>query len=352
MAAENEKSAINVAVIGCGGISNVHMRALGSVPYAKVVALCDVQKDRALSHMEKYGCAGAVAYGDYREAIAREDVDLVDIVTPHSAHARMAIDALNAGKYVLCEKPMATRKEDALAMIAADARRRLGIVFQNRYNQSARECKRLIESGALGKVRAVKANVTWHRGEDYYASDAWRGTWSQEGGGTLINQSIHTIDLLYCLCGPFHSIKGAISRDLLADAIEVEDNAHAVIKFESGVVGLLHASNNYGADDPPRITIHCEKGVLELFGDTLWRVDGDDVEVLVRRKPVTTGAKAVYGNSHETLIADFCACARSGGSFWLDGREGYHAIWAVLSIYESSLSNRWVRYEQPPAARP
>lgn len=333
---------IRTAFIGCGGISATHLRSVQQIPDVKIVAFCDIVPERAERRAQENG--GGAVYTDYRQMLASEELDAVHIQTPHYLHAEMTIAALEAGLYVLCEKPMAIHIEDAQAVLAADKNHKLSMVFQNRYNPATIEAKRILDSGELGAFVTARATVAWSRDAGYYASGDWRGTWAEEGGGTLINQSIHTVDLVYYLCGPFAKIKGSISTDLLQGDIEVEDNSHAVIQFAGGQLGLLHTSNNFGFTELPQILIYCEKGLLTLQGDMLTLMQDRKITVLFDQKTADTGGKACYGNSHDIQIAEFYNSIREGTPIWLDGAEGYPAVWAVLGIYESSRTDQWVTF--------
>ncbi len=334
---------IQAGVIGCGGISATHLRALMGIEGVRVAAFCDTARDRAERRAAEYG--GGDVYEDYRDVLARDDIDAVHVLTPHHLHGEMCLAALARGKYTLCEKPMAIRLDEARAMRAADTDHRLGVIFQNRYNASATAAKKLLDSGEMGKIIAARATVAWLRDAAYYAGADWRGKWATEGGGSLINQSIHTVDLLYYLCGPFARVKGKISTDLLQGVIEVEDNCHAVIQFTGGFVGLLHTSNNFGFSDMPEILIYCENGLLTLHGETLTLTRDGAVTVLSDARARDNGAKAVYGNSHAIQIAEFYKSIRNKAPIWIDGNEGYPAIWAVLGVYESSRTDQWVEFE-------
>lgn len=333
---------IKTGFIGCGGISATHLRSVQKIPGVEIVAFCDNVPERAERRAQEYG-SGKV-YTDYREMLAQEELDAVHIQTPHYLHAEMTIAALEAGLYVLCEKPMAIHIEDARAVLNADKDHKLGMVFQNRYNPATVMAKRMLDSGELGAFKTVRATVAWSRDAQYYAADEWRGTWAEEGGGTLINQSIHTVDLVYYLCGAFAKIKGSISTDLLQGAIEVEDNSHAVIQFAGGQLGLLHTSNNFGFTELPQILIYCEDGLLTMQGDMLTLTKDRKITVLYDQQSEDNGSKACYGNSHDIQIAAFYDNIRQGTPIWLDGREGYPAVWAVLGIYESSRTDKWVEF--------
>ncbi|HML47998.1 MAG TPA: Gfo/Idh/MocA family oxidoreductase [Clostridia bacterium] len=335
------ESRLGVGIIGCGNISATHLKVLSEMSDVKLVAMCDNKPERAQAAAARYGAA---AVEDWKSLIQRPDVDVIHVLTPHYLHAEMALEALKAGKFVLCEKPMATRVADARAMIEADPTGlRLGIIFQNRYNQSAVRAKEMLEAGALGRIVTLKASVTWFRDAAYYGDD-WHGRWATEGGGSLINQAIHTVDMLYYLGGPFAAIKGSITTDLLQGVIEVEENSHAVIRYQNGAVGLLHTSNSYGISEVPEVVVVCEKGTLCMRGDLLILREEDKETVLVEPETMDNGTKAVYGNGHVAQIPDFYRCIRSGTPYWLNATEAFPAIWAVLSIYRSSECGQWVSF--------
>lgn len=334
---------VKVGMVGMGGISQLHLAGLAGLGGVKVSALCDVEIDRARNRAVEFELDGAACYEDFERMLAEADFQVLHIMTPHYLHADMAIRALEAGKYVLLEKPMDISLHKIRALIRADAHGRLGIVYQNRYNPASVAAKRAIECGEYGKLLALRANVAWRRGMAYYDSGAWRGKWATEGGGVLINQSIHTMDLMYFLGGAFGRIKGSATCDVLAGKIEVEDNAHAVIEYADGKPGLFYASNNYAVDDAVELHMTLERGALRLIGNNLYRMDGD-IHCLLKADDEKTVGKAVYGNGHSTLIADFYDCVRTGRTFPIGGREGYPSIWAALSIYESGKRDTWIDF--------
>lgn len=333
-----------VGLVGLGVISEMHLRALSKLPCAQIVALCDVDIEKARSVAQRFGLHEAALHENYGEMLKRTELNTVHIMTPHYLHADMAKAALKAGKYVLLEKPMDISLDNINSLIRADEARKLGIVYQNRYNAATREAKRVIESGEYGKLLALRASVAWLRDRAYYGSADWRGKWATEGGGVLINQAIHSMDLLYHFGGAFDSIKGSISTALLKDIIEAEDNAHAVIKYRDGKTALFYASANNVADEPVEIHLAFERGALRLIGNNLYRMDGE-ITCLLNADGKQTSGKAVYGTGHDALIRDFYECALANRPFPIGGREGYPSIWAVLSIYESMRTGDWVSYQ-------
>ena len=261
-----DRKTLRAAVIGCGGISQVHIAALKGLEGVEIAAVCDIRADRLEKAVEKTGAKG---YTDWKEVVALKDIDVVHVCLPHYLHAPVTIAALQAGKNVISEKPMATTADDARAMIAASEKEGagiLGIIFQNRYNPSVQQAKGIIESGEMGAFKGMTASVCWLREGAYYTESGWRGDVRTEGAGSLINQSIHTLDLLSYLGGPIEKVRGSVFTGLNEGTINVEDNAMAVALYESGARALIHTSNNNAADDPIEVNIHFETGMLKLFG--------------------------------------------------------------------------------------
>ena len=331
-----EDHKFRVAIIGCGGISQVHMAALANVPNVQIAQVNDIRAERACQAAEK---TGARVVGDW-----------LHLCTPHYLHAPMAVAALGAGKHVLSEKPMATNLTDARAMIAAADKPgapALGIVFQNRYNASVQMAKELIEGGELGAFLGARAQVSWHRTPAYYSESGWRGRMDTEGGGVLINQAIHTLDLMSYLIGPIVRVRGHVSTDLLGEINDVEDNAHAVVEYQSGQRGVLYATVSYVRDAPIELELCFENRILKLIGDQLCCMTGDEQLTLCDGNPVTHDGKAYWGSGHQALIDDFYRSLAGGQAFWLDGRQGYSAFNLVMAIYQSSKTDEWIDLDDP-----
>ena len=227
---------LKVGVIGCGRISRFHCMPIAAQPNAELKAVCDVDMSRACGMSELvakvHGRASAPkVYEDYEKMIRREKLDVVHICLLHYLHSPVAIRAMELGCDVLTEKPMAISMAQAEAMVAAAkrAKRRLGVIFQNRYNAGSQLIKQCLESGRLGEVLAAKCNVTWYRPNEYYTSSDWKGTWDKEGGGSLIDQAIHTLDLMCWFCGyDIQQIECSMANRAHKGVIEVEDVATVV----------------------------------------------------------------------------------------------------------------------------
>ncbi len=206
-------SRLKVAVIGCGNIFLVHADAIVANTNADLIAVVDINKEKALTVAEEYDCT---FYTGHQQLLDEEDIDVVHICTPHYQHAPIALDFLKAGVDVLVEKPLAINIEQAEQMIAAaeEYDRRLGVVFQNRFNENVLKTLELLSTGSLGEIKGIKGVVTWFRDKDYYEQADWRGKFATEGGGVLINQAIHTLDLLQLFAGKVTAIQGHVDTGI------------------------------------------------------------------------------------------------------------------------------------------
>ncbi|KWX84871.1 oxidoreductase [Paenibacillus riograndensis] len=331
-------STIGAAIIGCGAIAPLHAKAIQSMEGARLVAVADTDLVKAAEAAKNYGCE---ALTDYKQLLGRTDIGIVHLCTPHHLHAPMAAEFLEAGHHVLTEKPVALDVPSArrIQEVAAASRGQLGIVFQNRYNHPSIRIKETIDSGILGRLICMKGIVTWYRSEDYYTESSWRGKWATEGGGVLINQTIHTLDLLQWFGGEIASVTGSVSTDVLNEVIEVEDTAHACIIFKNNVRGLFYGTNAYCVNSPVEMESVFEQGTLLLRRDCLylWK---DGHETLLT-EPVSTAVegKSYWGTSHQRLILDFYKHVREGRKFWIDAGEGINALEVIAGIYSTAVNS-------------
>lgn len=322
---------IRAALIGCGSISPMHLNALSELADVTVTAVCDIAPERARAAAAQFG---ATAYTDWKKMIADGVADVIHICTPHYLHADMAVAALESGAWCLCEKPVATTNEDARRITDADKSHRLGVCFQNRYNAASRMLRQLVDEGDLGALRGLRGSVVWSRDAAYYASGEWRGKMATEGGGVLINQAIHTLDLMLWIGGEVADVRGCVSTDLLYDEIEVEDSAHLRVQFQSGISGVFYATNAYVTDNPVELELTFDSGArLILRGDCLTLEKDGMSRVLSLPEEVNLGKKSYWGNGHKRLIADFYEHVRENQPFWIDGAVGATALKVLLSVY-------------------
>lgn len=332
---------LRAAIVGCGSIYTNHAEALTNNDNIELVCVCDIKEEKAAKAADKYKCK---YYTDYNQMLKTEKLDVVHICTPHYLHAPMAIAAMQSGNNVLTEKPMAISISDAKAMINVSkvTGKRLGVCFQNRFNATSVRIKEVIESGEVGKVIGAKGIVTWHREAPYYINSGWRGSFKTEGGGVLINQSIHTLDLLQWFLGDIDYIKGSVDTRVLQDAIEVEDTAEATIKFNTGASAIFYATNCYVTDSPVEIEIICEKAVLSLNGDLTIKYKNGETSCTTDIDKAT-GEKAYWGSGHKLLINDYYKKLKNNTEFSIDGDQAITAIQMIRAIYESEKKKQYVK---------
>ncbi len=335
---------MKVAVIGCGSVSKMHFKALSENPDTEISAVADIKLERADAKALEYG---ARAYYDFDELLKNEEIDAIHICTPHYLHTSMAIKALEAGINVLLEKPCSVSTDEVEALRTAQIKsgKQLGICFQNRYNTCVCEAKRIVDSGELGKVKSARAFVTWDRDAEYY-SDDWHGTLDKECGGVLINQSIHTMDLVQYLCGKCRKVTAHVSTDRLKGIIEVEDTASALLELENGVTAVFYATLAYAENSEVFIEISLEKGKLRIEGEKLFVIDSDgSLNQITGKSDAIYHGRHYWGSGHSVLIDDYYYCLKAGEKFDIDAFEGGHAAKIVASCYQSSKSGEKIEIE-------
>ncbi len=283
-----------VCIVGYGAIGPVHASALKHVENARLYAICDIDPERRKFCTEKYS---VVEYADFDEMLRDEIIDTVHICTPHYLHFPMIKKALAAGKDVVVEKPVTMTAKEFTELQALDGIERVCVVLQNRLNPGILKLKELIECHELGAVKAAKAILTWHRDQAYYESADWRGKWTTEGGGLMINQAIHTLDFFSYLLGNVKKVKAQMCNYTLDGIIEVEDTCSAVLEMESGVRGVFFATNGYPENSNPLFEVSFENGMARYIDKQLWV----NSELIVKDSEDFAG-KAYWGNGHAVLL--------------------------------------------------
>lgn len=333
---------LNAAIIGCGAIHQNHVDALRQTPDVALRAIVDVDAEKGEALAAQYGCH---FYQDYREMLGDVAIEVVHICTPHYLHKPMILAALAAGKQVFCEKPVGMTMAEVKDLLEAESQADgwVGVCYQNRLNPTSLAARQLLDEQALGRVLSLNAFLTWSRNAAYYAHSPWRGRFATEGGSLLINQAIHTLDLLQWLGGGVTRLKGVVDCARLADTIDTEDTAMATLEFSGGASGLFFASNNHTRDAPLQLDIHCERGELQLRDNTLWRVaDGKKVMIASDETPYSH-SKSYWGIGHLQAIRQFYSALRSGrreGVTTLG--EAAMSLHLVEALYRSSQLRQWV----------
>jgi predicted dehydrogenase len=311
---------MRIGIIGAGGISATHVRAAQGIAGVEIVAVHGGNRDKTHAMAAS---AGATPYDDLESFLAHP-MDIVAIGSPSGIHADQAILAVRRGIHVLVEKPVDTTlaKIDALIADADRMRVKVGVFFQERLSPEVQRIKAAIDEGTLGGLLFASGHVHWYRPPEYYADSRWRGTQTLDGGGVLMNQAIHTVDLLLWLLGPVARVSGLIATR--RHGIEVEDTAAAVLEFENGAFGAIEATTAAAPGYPRRLTIVGTDGMI------------------AHEDPPRPAAVA-DATPHRRVFEDFIAAIRSNGTPACDAREGRRSVAAIEAIYRSARSGRWER---------
>ena len=325
------KKQFRIAVIGCGAIAPNHITAIKQTNQT-LCALCDILPEKAEALKARFEMPDVPVYTDYREMIEKERPDAIHICTPHDLHAPMTIYALNRNIHVLCEKPMCinmTQMEE-VKRAAKASRAYLGYCFQNRYEPLMRRLKALSEDGVLSAF----GSVVWKRDVAYYASAQWRGTVAHEGGGVMINQAIHTLDILQWLCGMPTHVTAHVSNDHLGDAIEVEDTASARFETADGTTFFIFATNTAKKDLPVELQLRLANGDTVVAQNHHLTVNHELVATKKQELEKNAG-KAEWGKCHTALTYDFYQCIDEGKPFPLGPDEADKAVRLIFAMYAS-----------------
>lgn len=328
-----------VGIIGCGRVSAAYISAFTLMRDTVKVCFCvDIRIERAQAFAAHFAGCG---YSDNLVDLFHQPLDAVHVLTPHFLHHDHVIACLKAGFHVLTEKPIAIDPDDGRDMIDTSIAcgRQLGVVFQNRYITGIRETKRLITQGMFGEIRGAWSQLNWWRPPSYYKSD-WKGTWAKEGGGIVIDQAIHSLDLVRFLTGmPVRSVQAYIDTRILT-IIEVEDVADAAIVFENGAVYSFFASNYYTCNSPIRIEISGEKGKALLTGDRVTvNLAGEPERVIPMEAVDNSEGEDYWGSCHLLMLRDFYRALAAGEPVPIDPEDALQTLQLVQAIYRSSREN-------------
>ena len=334
---------IHIGLVGAGNISQTHADAAAQIEGARVVAVCGRSRDRAERLAAR---SGAAAYDDLGRFLDHRPMDLVVIGSPSGLHAAQGIAAAQHGLHVLTEKPIdtSTAHADRLIAEAAGAGVTLGVIFQDRMKPDITRLKALIDAGRLGTPILASASVRWHRPLDYYTGSAWRGTQALDGGGALINQGVHTVDLLLWLFGPVRRVFGKVTTRL--HAIEVEDTAVATLEFASGAIGTIEAATSAYPGYPRQLALTGSEGTVKLDGDRLAAIDlrrplsGDRVSEVNAVSVAASSPVVSDVSAHRAVFQDFIAAIAHHGQPSCDGAQGRASVAVIEAIYRSSTTDR------------
>jgi predicted dehydrogenase len=370
---------LRFGIIGCGGVGPTHAGALLRMDDAEIVAAADVIKQRAEDLAKQVGIPRV--YTSDEELIADPDIDVVCIATPSGDHATHAIRAMKAGKHVVVEKPMEITLEACDRMIEAQRAtgKKLTVIHQHRFDSATNRVKEAIDAGKLGRIILADAHVKWFRKQHYYDVAPWRGTWAGDGGGCLMNQGIHTVDLLQWLTGGVESVYAHTAT--AGHTIETEDIAVAALKFSCGAIGTFTASTTAFPGSPARLDIYGTEGSAVIEGDRLKQMTFKNGETVkadeaahdaisvaqggtasvkneAARRAFLSDKKAGWGDAHRGQLLDLIRAIREDKEPLVNGPAARKSVEIVLSVYESVRTGQPVKVMElaqrsgTPASRP
>ena len=327
------------AIIGMGVIYSIHLAAIQSNPNITLVAVCDTDESR-----KSTAPAGVPFYTDYKTMILETKPDVVHICLPHYLHVPVAQEAANLGVHVFCEKPMALNAKEGAEFVefeAAHPNIHMGICLQNRFNESVEMLKSIIDSKEFGAVTGLRGTVPWYREKEYYEVQPWRGKWDTAGGGCMINQAVHTLDLMYHLGGEIKQLKASVAQ-LLDYGIEVEDTVAASLTFTNGARGMFLATIANYTNESVQLSVQLEKAAFLIMDNTLFRIQEDGTKKVLCEDAKLPGTKFYYGASHSKLINLFYDALEKNSQDYLHVHEALMSIRLIDAIQKSGKSGEAV----------
>lgn len=357
----------NIAILGCGKVAHLHAKAAENLPNAKLAGVWSRTSKTAEDFAAQYNVP---YYTRIDDLVLREKIDLAIVCTPHPFHLHPTVEAANAGANVLVEKPLASTLEDCDRMIAAcrHAGIKLGVISQRRWYEPVMRVKRAIDDGKIGKPVLGTVNMLGWRDKDYYEADAWRGTWEMEGGGVLVNQAPHQLDILLWYMGDIDEVYGQW-RNLNHPYIEVEDTAVAIVKFKNGAIGNIIVSNSQKPGIYGKVHVHGEngasvgvqtdggamfiagmQGILEPPVNDIWSVPGEEQELAKWKEEDAAHFNNIDPMVYymERQIEDYLRALEANSDPLVTGEDGRKTVELFTAIYRSTRDNRPVKFPLLP----
>jgi len=344
---------VGFAVVGLG-MGRHHCKAIQTAPGARLVAVCDIDEERLQPTAEEHSCK---AYADFGALLKDEEIEVVNIATPSGIHAEMGIQATEAGKHLIVEKPADILPERIDALIAAGQRHsvKIGGIFQSRMNPLNIRIRQAIQGGSLGELIGIHGHLPWYRKQSYYEGrhGSWKGTWDMDGGGSLMNQGVHTVDLLQWLIGPVASVMGMFG--VFGHEIQAEDQSVALLLFEYGALGKLYTTTCCYPGYDQLLTIYGTKGSILKQEGVLqaWKLmddeEGKEEEEMLGlygEKKSASGASdpmAVSFDGHTQIVADMVVALQEEREPMITLESARHAVEIINAIYESNRTGREVK---------
>jgi len=341
----------NFGIVGAGNIADFHAKAIKSLDNANLTGICGTNPDKVKKLADKYSCK---IFSNTTEMLQSAGIDIITIATPSGAHMEPAIEAAEYGKHVICEKPLEINLDRIDKMIEAheSAGTSIGGIFNYRFNDAVRELKKAVDSGRFGTLTNASVYVPWWRSDSYYES-SWRGTWTLDGGGALMNQSIHMVDMLQYMAGPVDSLKAYIAT-LGHPQIEVEDTGVAVLKFKNNALGMIYGTTASYPGQFRRLEITGTEGtvIMEENSFKVWKFSkqaAGDEDIIKKYSNIEGGGgvsdpMAIPSEPHARNIGAFLKSLELEEPFEIDGFEARKSVEIVLGIYKSAREHKEVHF--------
>lgn len=338
-----KKNDLGFGIIGCGMISNWHAGAIAQIEGAVLKGVTDINENSRKAFAEKFNTK---PFESVEKLLQCDEIDVIAVCTPSGLHAPLAIQCANAGKHIIIEKPMALNLDEADKMIEACEKNnvKMAVISQLRFSKAVKQLKSAVDEGLLGRVVMGDVYMKYHRSQEYYDKGGWRGTWKMDGGGALMNQGIHGIDLLQYIMGPVKSVFAHAKT--LSRNIEVEDTAAAVLEFENGAIGVIQGTTSIYPGSPRRIEINGDKGTIVLEEDCIsqWIIEGQETPSDISVGKTVAGSsnnpEAFSLEGHINQLTDMVEAINNSRKPLVDQYEGRKAIEIITAVYESSKSGR------------
>lgn len=350
------KRQFGFGIIGAGTISGIHAMAIDAIENAKLIGIYSINKNKADAFAAKHSCQ---AYSSLDEMLLNPEIDIVCICTPSGIHLDPALKSIAAGKHCLIEKPLEVTLEkcDKIIEAADKAGVKIGVVFPSRFYEASKQIKKALDGNRFGDLVLGDAYVKWSRTEAYYNSSAWRGTWELDGGGALMNQGIHSVDLIQWYMGPVESVQ-SVSANIRHKGIEVEDTVVSTLKFVNGALGTIECSTAVFPGAFKRIEIMGTAGTAIMEENSLikWEFEkenDDDKTIIAAMAGGTTSHGGGVSNpadisfaGHQSQIEDLMHAIETGDKPLIDGIDGRKSVEIVLAIYESARTERTIKLQK------
>ena len=339
-------TAVGFGVVGCGVVADYHIGGVLASDGARLVAVSDIVEERARSVGEQHGVDW---HTEYREMLERPDIDVICVTTPSGIRIPIATDAAAAGKHLIIEKPIDVTLESADRIIRAadEAGVKLMCIFQLRYGEAVNKVREAVQEGRLGTIALGDAYIKWYRPQEYYDSADWRGTWKMEGGGALMTQGIHTVDLLRWIMGPVVQVSARMGS--IVHKVEVEDTIVATLEYESGALGVIEATTASLPGMPAKLEFSGSRGTIVVEADqiTVWDIEGEASEATDAQSSdvakAASDSKTFGTEGHKAQISEMVQIVSEGGEPKVDGPEARKAVELILAIYQSARTGEFVR---------